>query len=198
MLIGQAKSLLGEPALTVWLAGPVAQFAGWIELLAGDPAAAERELRFGHDTLREIGEVGWLSTVEAILAEAVFQQGRDDEADLLTRESERSAGAEDVYSQAAWRGARAKVLARRRDRRTAMRLAAEATDIAAASDFLHLRWHLLMSRAEVLWMVGESDERAFTLAEAVRVADQKGNVVAAEQASRLLASAQTVQLKRSP
>jgi len=47
-----------------------------------------------------------------------------------------------------------------------MRLAAEATDIAAASDFLHLRWHLLMSRAEVLWMVGESDERAFTLAEA--------------------------------
>ncbi len=77
-------------------------------------------------------------------------------------------------------------------------LEAEATDIAAASDFLHLRWHLLMSRAEVLWMVGESDERAFTLAEAVRVADQKGNVVAAEQASRLLASAQTVQLKRSP
>ena len=198
MLMAQAKSLLGEPALTVWLAGPVAQFAGWIELLAGDPAAAERELRFGHDTLREIGEVGWLSTVEAILAEAVFQQGRDDEADLLTRESERSAGAEDVYSQAAWRSARAKVLARRRDRRTAMRLAAEATDIAAASDFLHLRWHLLMSRAEVLWMVGESDERAFTLAEAVRVADQKGNVVAAEQASRLLASAQTVQLKRSP
>jgi len=50
----------------------------------------------------------------------------------------------------------------------------------------------------VLWMVGESDERAFTLAEAVRVADQKGNVVAAEQAFRLLASAQTVQLKRSP
>jgi len=31
--------------------------------------------------------------VEAILAEAVFQQGRDDEADLLTRESERSDGA---------------------------------------------------------------------------------------------------------
>ena len=79
-----------------------------------------------------------------------------------------------------------------------MRLAAEATDIAAGSDFLHLRWHLLMSRAEVLWMVGESDERAFTLAEAVRVAEQKGNVVAAEQASRLLGVAQTVQLKRSP
>ena len=38
MLMAQAKSLLGEPALTVWLAGPVAQFAGWIELLAGDPA----------------------------------------------------------------------------------------------------------------------------------------------------------------
>jgi class 3 adenylate cyclase len=197
-LVAQAKSLLGEPALTVWLAGPVAQFAGWIELLAGDPAAAERELRFGHDTLHRIGELGWLSTVDAILAEAVYQQHRDDEADVLTQESERSAGAEDVYSQAAWRSARAKVLARRGERRAAMRLAAEATDIASASDFLHLRWHTLMSRAEVLWMAGESDERAFALAEAVRVAEQKGNVVAAGQASRLLETLQTVELKRSP
>jgi hypothetical protein len=47
-------------------------------------------------------------------------------------------------------------------------------------------------------MVGESDERAFTLAEAVRVAEQKGSVVAVEQAARLLGTAQTVQLKRSP
>jgi class 3 adenylate cyclase/tetratricopeptide (TPR) repeat protein len=197
-LMAQAKSLLGEPALTVWLAGPVAQFAGWIELLAGEPAAAERELRFGHDTLREIGDQGWLSTVDAILAEAAYQQLRDDEAEELTNESEAAAGAEDVYSQAAWRSVRAKVLGRRGDRRAAMRLAAEATDIAAASDFLHLRWHTLMSRADVLRMTGEADERTFALAEAVRVAERKGNIVAAEQSRRVLGTAQTVQLKRSP
>ena len=38
------RALLEEVALTVWLAGPLAQVAGWVELLAGDPAAAEAEL----------------------------------------------------------------------------------------------------------------------------------------------------------
>ena len=42
-----ARALLEEVALPVWAAGPLAQEAGWIELLAGDPAAAERELRRG-------------------------------------------------------------------------------------------------------------------------------------------------------
>ena len=59
-LIAQAKALLQEIALTVWLAGPFAQFAGWVELLAGDPAAAERELRLGLEKLEEIGELAWL------------------------------------------------------------------------------------------------------------------------------------------
>ena len=54
------------------LRGPLAQFAGWAELLAGDPEAAERELRAGYDVLSDIGEVAWLSTVAAILGEAVY------------------------------------------------------------------------------------------------------------------------------
>jgi hypothetical protein len=33
-LIGQARALLEEVALTVWLAGPLAQLAGWLELMA--------------------------------------------------------------------------------------------------------------------------------------------------------------------
>ena len=77
--------------MTVWLAGPIAQFAGWVELLAGDFAKAERELRWGYDTLTAIGELSWLSTVEAILAEALYDQGRHDEAEQLTRASEESA-----------------------------------------------------------------------------------------------------------
>ena len=32
MLIAQSKALLEELALTVWIAGPLTQFAGWIDL----------------------------------------------------------------------------------------------------------------------------------------------------------------------
>ena len=35
----QAAELLEDVALVVWLAGPYAQLAGWVELLAGEPAA---------------------------------------------------------------------------------------------------------------------------------------------------------------
>ena len=43
----RARAMLEEVALSVWIAGPLAQLAGWAELLAGEPEAAERELRRG-------------------------------------------------------------------------------------------------------------------------------------------------------
>ena len=36
-LIGRARALLEEVALPVWAAGPLAQDAGWVELLGGRP-----------------------------------------------------------------------------------------------------------------------------------------------------------------
>ena len=61
--------------------------------------------------------MSWLSTVAGILAEAVYAQGRYDEAMRFTRISEELAGAEDVYSHVLWRSVRAKVLARRGETR---------------------------------------------------------------------------------
>ena len=112
-LIADAKALLEEVALTMWLAGPTAQFAGWVELLANEPAAAERELRWGHDKLEEIGELSWLSTTDALLAEALCEQGRSEEAEALALAGEESADAQDSYSHALVRGVRAKLLAQR-------------------------------------------------------------------------------------
>ena len=121
-LIAQARALLEEVALTVWLAGPLAQFAGWVELLADDAPAAERELRWGYNKLVEIGELGWLSTVACILGESLCAQGRHDEAEQLTTFSEESADAEDAYSQALWRSVRAKTLVQRGEIGAAVRL----------------------------------------------------------------------------
>jgi class 3 adenylate cyclase/tetratricopeptide (TPR) repeat protein len=176
-LIARARELLEDVALTVWLAGPLAQFSGWVELLADDPAAAERELRWGYQTLEEIGELGWLSTVVAILAESVFAQGRYDEAERLTQISEESADTEDAYSQALWRSVRAKVLARRGELDDAERLAWEAMARADTTDFLHLRWHVYASAGDVLLRAGRAQDASQILSEAFALAERKGSSV---------------------
>jgi len=190
-LIAQARSLLEEVALTVWLAGPLAQFAGWIELLSGEPAGAERELRWGYEKLHEIGEWSWLSTVAAILAESVYAQGRADEAQHLTRESEDSAGAEDAYSHALLRGVRAKILAGRGEVDAARRLAGESVALADTTDYLHLRWQTRMSSAHALRIVGSVSDAKRVAEEAKRLAEQKGSVVGAGAARAFLATLET-------
>ena len=180
--IADAKALLSEAALTVWLRGPLAQFAGWAELLAGDPEAAERELRAGYDVLGEIGEVAWLSTVAAILGEAVYQQGRLDEAEELANVSESVTAPDDVYSHVTWRSVRAKVHARRSEAEAAERLAREAVELAETGDFLHLQWYALMTLAEVLQLLGNGSEAGEAAQLAVAVAERKGSVVGARTA----------------
>jgi class 3 adenylate cyclase/tetratricopeptide (TPR) repeat protein len=186
-LIAEAKTVLEEVALTVWLAGPLAQFAGWVELLAGDPVAAERELRWGYDKLNEIGELSWLSTTTALLAEAVYLVGRIEEAEELTRASEEGAGAEDRYTHALLRNVQAKVLARRGVAEGAEALARESVTLADETDFLDLRWHTRMGLAETLGTADHHDDARAVLTEAREIADRKGNVVAAQRAAALLA-----------
>jgi tetratricopeptide (TPR) repeat protein len=185
-LLERARALLEEVALRVWLAGPFAQSAGWIELLAGDAGAAERELRRGYETLSAIGEVSLLSTVAGMLAEAIYAQGRYEEADQLARVSEESAGTEDLYSHLLWQSVRAKVLARQGDITEALRLARESATLVESTDSLHLRWHTLTSEAEVLRLAGRIGEAQTALHEAVRAAEQKGNPVGARLAREAL------------
>ena len=86
-------------------------YAGLVELLAGDPAAAERELRQGYQALERMGERGRLSTTDAFLARALYEQGNLDEAERYATITESSASADDVISQAVWRQTQARVLA---------------------------------------------------------------------------------------
>jgi ATP/maltotriose-dependent transcriptional regulator MalT len=197
-LIGRARRLLEEVALTVWLAGPLAQFAAWIELLAGEPAQAERELRSGYDKLHEIGEASWLSTVAAILAESLYAQGRDADAEALTRESEDSAGAEDAYSQSLLRSVRAKALARHGSADEARRLAAASVELVDTTDFLHLRWYARMSLADVLRTGGDLAAAARAGEEALELAELKGSVVGAQLTRELLRSLAAQSTSRQP
>ena len=86
--------------------------AGHIEQIAGDPPAAGHHLQEAHKALRTIGEQGFLSTVAGMLAEALYVQGRLDEARQITGETRAAAAPDDVDAQTRWRAARAKILAR--------------------------------------------------------------------------------------
>ncbi len=121
-----------------------------IELLAGNPAAAELSLRNGYRALEEMGERWFLSTTAAFLGRAVLEQGRDEEADDLAKMSAQLAANGDVLSQILWRGVRAQVLARRQLVQEAEKLAREAVMRAESTDFLNHRADALLDLSHVL------------------------------------------------
>ena len=152
-----------------------------IETLAGDYDAAERELRWGYETLEQMGEKSSRATIAAFLAEAVYKQGRDDEAERLTEVSEELAAADDLVPQVLWRSVRAKILARRGELEQAEELGREVVELAANTDFPDLKASTSLDLAEVLDAAGKTDEAMELVDRARKLYERKGNVVAAQQ-----------------
>ena len=148
-----------------------------IELLAGDAVAAERELRYGYDTLAAMGETWVRATVAAYLAAMLAELGRNDEVIELTRESEMNSSDDDVVTQVVWRGARARAFLGS-DSAKAEALARDGVERALATDFLDLRAGAYLDLAAV------ADPRA--AASAVTEYERKGNVVGAQRARALV------------
>ena len=142
-----------------------------IELLAGDAVAAERELRYGYETLAAMGETWVRATVAAYLAAVLAELGRNDEAIALTRESEANSSDDDVVTQVVWRGARARALGD-------AGLARDAVERALATDFLDLRAGAYLDLAAV------HDPSVAALA--VEEYERKGNLVGAARARTLI------------
>jgi tetratricopeptide (TPR) repeat protein len=178
-----------DHGLEVLQASRVATSAGFVALLAGDPAAAERELRPACERLEEVGELGYLAGAVPLLLEALFEQGHDEEALQLTERwrPERLTVPEDVDSQVGWRRVRAKLLARRGDVEEAGRLAREATALATQTDYLDLRAQTCADLAEVLRLAGDPRGSAAAREESIQLYEQKGNIVAATRVRSQLA-----------
>ena len=151
-------------------------------MLAGDPRAAEEELRRSFESLSRIGEVYNASTIAARLAEALYLQDRDDEALAFSRKAEELAPEDDLWTQAAWRSVRAKVLARNgQTEAEALALAREAVEMLRATDAPVWRADGLCDFAEVLEACGQTDEARELLAEALELLERKGASVPAER-----------------
>ncbi|HET6170980.1 MAG TPA: adenylate/guanylate cyclase domain-containing protein [Gaiellales bacterium] len=152
-----------------------------MEMLAGNPAAAEASLRTGFDALEQMGEQAFLSTTAAFLARAVFEQERVDEAQELARLSAHLTAADDLLTQVLWRGVQARILARRDRPEAAEQLAREAVALAGRTDFLAHRGDALVDLAHILLGAGRTSEAAEAAAEGLHLHEQKGNVVTARR-----------------
>ena len=161
---------------------------GDIEMLAGNPAAAEAKLRQGCERLRAMGESGYLCSALAALAEAVYAQGRLSEADQLTRETEALAAADDIDAQTRWRATRAKVLARRGHFVAARQLANQAEALFAPTPFLPEQARVLEVKAEVAKLAGELEEAAGYLRTALHIHEERRATALADRTRAALAS----------
>src|SRR6266540_4634810 len=97
-------------------------FGGRLEMLAGDPIAAERELRVGYELLRESGEKNVFSTLTGQLAEVMCAQGRYQDAARLVQEAREASSPDDVISEILWRRTEATLKARGGEYETAENL----------------------------------------------------------------------------
>jgi tetratricopeptide (TPR) repeat protein len=120
------------------------------------------------------------------LGNALYVQGRYDEAERLTYECEAASRPNDVHSQILWRSTRAKTLARRGEHDAAELLAREAVAFASDSDFHPARADALMDLAEVLDIAGDTEGAMTATEAAIRFYELKGNVLATRRAQALL------------
>ena len=184
-MAARGRAILEDVGFKV-LTAAYSSSSGYVERLAGDADASERELRVGYGILEQMGEKGYLSTIAAELAQALCELGRYDESERFTHVSEELGPLDDLATQVEWRGTRAKVLARRGDHERAVALAEEAVALASETDYLNLQGDILMDLAEVLSLGGRLDEAASHSREALEIYERKGNVVSAGRVRAML------------
>src|SRR5919201_259834 len=170
------------------LLGSQSRYAGEIELLAGDPATAERLLRDGLRALREFGERGNAASVAAILARALHALGRDAEADATAVEALELGNPDDIELQVIARIARASAKAGLGSVEDALATAREAVDLAERTDALTMRGDALLTLARVLRAAGRERDADEATRRALELFEAKENRVGAATARDFIAA----------
>lgn len=178
-LYSRGRTIAGELGLRVDLVSAVAMAGGFIEMLAGDPIAAERELRRAYESLADMGEKPTLSTIAALLAQALMAQRKVGEAERFVEIADAAAPRDDLASQGLIRAVRAQILAGRGELAEADRLVREAIAIAAPTDDYLLHCEALAAGIDVLMAGGDRRSAVSMLEELLGLHMAKGNVVSA-------------------
>ena len=156
--------------------------------LEGDTAEAEERLRRAYEMLREMGDLGHLSSVAGELALVILDEpGREQEALELAEEAARASLEDDADAMVLWMSAKARVLAALGRTAEAEGLARDAVERAWVTDYFWLQTKSAEALAKVLQLSGRTGEAAEALTKAISVHRHKGNVVLAEADSRSVA-----------
>jgi tetratricopeptide (TPR) repeat protein len=160
---------------------------GVIEMLAGNAEAAEEALRLSCAAAEKLHEPAQLANRSAELADALYAQGRYEEAEFWCIVAARNSAADDRSAQAAWRGASAKLRARLGAIAEGEDLAREEVAFTTATDSLLEQARSFLDLGEVLQLANRLDEADDATRTAVRLLEQKGNTVGADRARGHLA-----------
>ena len=179
-LYTDSKEVLADLGNPVQAAG-IALYAGPVELLAGEPEVAERELRAAYELLSGIGERSALSTVAAFLARALLALDRLDESARFARVAQRTASPDDVLAQTTWRATLARVEGLRGSHESALELARAADALARKTDSPGLRAAVALDLARVLADAGQPGSAEPLLREALELYIEKCDVVGTER-----------------
>jgi tetratricopeptide (TPR) repeat protein len=180
-LLLTARQTYETLGLRLALAG-LMQVGGTIELMADDPAAAERILREGYELL--LGISGWQGAHGLRLAEALQRQERYAEASALVDAVEAQTRSGELEDQVHWATVKGPLLAHDGDSSGAEEIVRGALEAIERTDALNLHALVLTALAEVQQLSGDrtAPETART---AVSLFRRKGNIAAAERAASL-------------
>ena len=184
LILADTRAELAQRGSGVLLANILAFESVFVELWAGDPAAAAEFGAEGFTMHEELG-TAFLSSAAAVLAKALYALGRIDEADTWSVRAAELVS--DVSTEMLSRQVRAKVLARRGDHVEAERLAREAVAIGDHTDTLDEQGDAYADLAEVLLVGGKRDDAATALEHALERYERKGNLVSSQRAQSRLA-----------
>ncbi len=163
----------------------VEQFAGIVELVADDPAAAEPHLRKAYKGFRRMGLDTDTAETAVLLGRTCLALGRDAEADELCTESERLAG-HALKPSIAWRTLRAQLLSRRGQHSEARVVAEAAVGVAEHTDALVDHADACLSLARLLRTAGDVAGARAAAERAVGLYERKGAASLAEKARKIL------------
>jgi len=188
-LVAEAEALVAERGLL--RAVSVRRMTGEIQLLAGAPAAAEVTLGDLCGALEEIDDWGHFVSVVPLLADALWEQGRGEEATARIELAWSRMIEDDADAQVGVARVRARVLAARGETIEAVQEARRAVERAARTAYLDLHARALFDLGTVYELAGDPEAAAVAFDEACARFERKGNVAGAARVRERMAAVRT-------
>jgi DNA-binding SARP family transcriptional activator/tetratricopeptide (TPR) repeat protein len=186
-LIAQGRELVESLGHTNPLMATMC-WRGELELLAGNPVAAEAVLDEARQHAAASGSLETGADIAALMARALLWQGRHAAAEQLADAARAGAPPDSRPAQARWRSLLAAVHAARGQAGDAVALATHADRLLRPTDLLPLRADVLIDLASALTARGDTAKARRTAEHALALYTEKGNIIAAQRARNTCAA----------